>query len=200
MRSDRSAGTRDSASAASPPGALGKVRGILRIPIYAWTFAGLSLAYFTLVMIAFGDLSAGGRGFEFVSVPLDRMFERTGVFSFEPVARVIVPGATLLLSPINLGVVGALSILAGMNLTVAFASLREPRACRISRTGSVLSGFPALLAGGACCAPAILLVLGIQASSLLIGLFRILIPVSFVLLGVALKFALDRTDVECLRT
>jgi hypothetical protein len=200
MRSDRSAGTRDSASAAPPPGALGKVRGILRIPIYAWTFAGLSLAYFTLVMIAFGDLSAGGRGFEFVSVPLDRMFERTGAFTFEPVARVIVPGATLLLSPINLGVVGALSILAGMNLTVAFASLREPRACRISRTGSVLSGFPALLAGGACCAPAILLVLGIQASSLLIGLFRILIPVSFVLLGVALKFALDRTDVECLRT
>jgi len=128
------------------------------------------------------------------------MFDRTGAFTFEPVARLIVPGATLLLSPINLAVVGALSILAGMNLTVAFASLREPRACRISRTGSVLSGFPALLAGGACCAPAILLVLGIQASSLLIGLFRILIPVSFVLLAAALKFALDRTDVEHLRS
>jgi hypothetical protein len=178
------------------PGAFRKLRMILRIPVYGWTCAALSLAYFMLVMIAFGDLSAGGRGFEFLSVPLDRMFDRTGTFTFEPVARVTVPGVTLLLSPINLGAVGLLSLLAGMNLTVVFASLREPQACRLSRTGSVLSGIPALLAGGACCAPAILLVLGLQASSLVIGLFQILIPVSFVLLAGALKLALDRTNVD----
>jgi hypothetical protein len=172
---------------------------ILGIPIYGWTCAALSFAYFTLVMIAFGDLSSGGRGFEFLSVPLDRMFERTGAFTFEPVARVTVPGVTLLLSPVNLGIVGLLSLLAGMNLTVVFASLREPEACHLSRTGSVLSGIPALLAGGACCAPAVLLVLGLQASSLVIGLFQVLIPISFVLLAGALKLALDRTDVELFR-
>ena len=53
--------------------------------------------------------------------------------------------------------------------------------------------FPALLAGSACCAPAIVLILGIQVSSLFMTVFQVLIPVSVLLLLVTLKLILDRT-------
>lgn len=176
-----------------------KIGKLLALSIYRRIFALVTLLYLVLVLFALGDLSVGGAGFDFLHVPWDRMFERTGVFTFEPIAQLTVPGATLLLSPVNLVLVGLLAVLAGLNLTLTVAAFREPRACRLRSSGGLLAAVPALFAGGACCAPTVLLVFGIQASSLLIGFIQILIPVALLLLVLTLKLAVDRTDVAALR-
>ncbi|MFW5905201.1 MAG: hypothetical protein ACOCUZ_03185, partial [bacterium] len=74
--------------------ALGTLGAILRIPLYRWLSLGLFAAYLTVFLFALGDLSAGGRGFEFLTVDWTRAFERSGAFTFEPVARLTVPGLT----------------------------------------------------------------------------------------------------------
>lgn len=60
---------------------------------------------------------------------------------------------------------------------------RTPPACAVpgARTG-LLASVPALLAGGACCAPALLLLVGIPGLGALAGLFAWLIPLSLALL------------------
>lgn len=55
---------------------------------------------------------------------------------------------------------------------------------------------PALLAGGACCAPTIVLILGLQMTSAAFTAFPWTIPVALVLLVAALEMILDRTDPE----
>lgn len=173
---------------------LGKLRRIFEIPLYRLLGFLFGAIYFVLFLIALQDLTLGGRSFDLLTADPARMFDRTGTFTFEPVLQVTVPGATLLVSPLNMFLGLILAVLAGLNLSVTVLAFREPAACRFNRSGGVLAGLPALLAGGACCAPSILMLLGLQASSLLIAVQRVLLPVSFVLLAITLKLVLDRTD------
>ncbi len=166
---------------------------LIRRPFYRRAATLLGTGYLLLYLLALQDLSRGGRGWEFLVVEWGRMFERTGPLAFEAVARLTVPGATLLLSPLNLLVGMALGVLAGLNLSVTLLALREPATCRFRPGAGLLAGIPALLAGGACCAPALLLVLGLQASSLLMATFQLLVPASLVLLLLTLHLALRRT-------
>lgn len=87
-----------------------------------------------------------------------------------------------------------LAVLAGLNLMVTWMAFRQPRACRFNRSTGILASLPALLAGSACCAPAIILILGLQISSLFVTVFQVLIPVSIALLLVTLAAILHRTD------
>lgn len=177
---------------------LRKLAAILGIPFYRRLTLGITLGYLVLFLVALQNISRGGRGFQILTAEWRRMFERTGTITFEPVAQIILPGLTILLSPLNLLIGLVLSLLAGLNLALTYIALQHPRACSFNRSTGILASVPALLAGGACCAPAVVLILGLQASSLLMGAFQVLVPVSFVLLVVALKLILDRTRPELL--
>jgi hypothetical protein len=184
------------ATAGRRPSGIRKVLQILGIPFYRRVAFGLTAAYLLVFLFALQDFSLGGEGIGFATVPLDRMFDRTGTVTFEPIARLVLPGITFLISPLNLGIGVALAFLAGLNLTVTWIAFRQPKACRFNRSTGVLATLPALLAGSACCAPAILILLGIQATSMMIGVFQVLIPASMVLLLITLKLILDRTEPE----
>lgn len=171
-----------------------KLRAILAITFYRRLAIGIAGAYLLLFLLALGDVSIGGEEFGVMTVGFDRMFERSGAFTFEPVARLTMPGLTVLLSPLNLVVGTVVAGLAGLNLAVTWLAFRQPRACRFNRSTGILASLPALLAGGACCAPAVVLLLGLQVSSLLIAVFQVVIPLSVVLLSVALVLILRRTE------
>lgn len=106
----------------------------------------------------------------------------------------MLPGVVILVSPLNIAIGLVLGTLAGANLAITYLALRQPRACRFNRATGVLASVPALLAGGACCAPAVVLLLGLQVSSLWIATFQALIRVSAALLLLSLALILRRTD------
>lgn len=172
----------------------GKLRAILAVRYYRRLSIAIGALYLLLLLVALRDISPGGAGFELLTTGSTRMFERSGAFTFEPIARVTLPGLTILLSPLNLLIGATLALLAGLNLAVTWMAFRQPRACRFNRSTGILASLPALLAGGACCAPAIVLILGLQVSSLMVSVFQVLIPVSVVLLLLTLGLIVHRTD------
>ncbi len=175
-----------------------KLSVILRIRTYRRIALGLALIYLALFLIALQDISLGGYGYDFLSVEWTRMFDRTSAITFEPIAQLTVPGLTILLAPMNILIGGVLAALAGLNLVLTYISFRQPAACDFNRSSGIMASLPALLAGGACCAPAIVLILGLQVSSLLMSVFQVMIPFSLLLLVVSLKMILDRTDPSAL--
>lgn len=177
-------------------GMVRKLRAILGVPKYRRIAIGLALVYLVLFLIALQDVSLGGGGVEFLAVEWSRVFDRTGALTFEPIARLTLPGLTVLVSPINILIGAVVASLAGLNLAITYIALRQPAVCSFNRSTGLFASLPALLAGSACCAPAIVLILGLQVSSLFITVFQILIPVSILLLLISLKLMLDRTRTE----
>lgn len=175
-------------------GLLGKLRTILSVPFYRRVAVAIGAVYLVLFLVALQDISLGGSGFQVLSTEWTRMFDRAGAITFEAIAQVTVPGLTILLSPLNILIGMVLAALAGLNLTVTWMAFRQPKACRFNRSTGILASIPALLAGSACCAPAIVLLLGLQVSSLFITVFQVLIPVSVALLLLTLAVILRRTD------
>jgi hypothetical protein len=171
-----------------------KLRAILALRRYRRFALAVAAGYLVLFLLALGDISAGGHGFEALTTGWTRMFDRTGALTFEPIAQLTVPGATVLFSPINMTIGILLAVLAALNLTVTYLAFRQPQACRFNRSTGIMATLPALLAGSACCAPAIVLILGLQVSSLFITVFQVLIPVSVALLLLTLALILRRTD------
>ena len=174
--------------------ALQTLRAVWTLPGTRRLTLGLGMVYLTLFLVALQDITRGGRGWAFLTTEWTRMWERTGPFTFEPIAQLTLPGLTVLLSPLNMAMGGVLGLLAGLNLAVTWLAFRQPHACRFNRSTGIVAGIPALLAGGACCAPAIILILGLQLSSLMVSVFQLLIPASLLLLILTLKLILDRTD------
>lgn len=175
-----------------------KLAAILAVPFYRRLAAGIAAVYLVLFLVALQDITAAGSGFGFATADWSRMFERAGAVTFEPVARITVPGVTVLLAPLNVLIGAAISTLVGLNLLVTYIAFRQPKACSFNRSTGILASFPALLAGGACCAPVIVLILGLQLSSALVTAFQVLIPVAALLLLVTLKLILDRTNPDLL--
>jgi len=172
----------------------GKLRAILSIRFYRRLSVAIGILYLALFLVALRDISVGGAGFDLSTTDWARMFERTGAVTFEPIAQVTLPGLTILLAPLNILIGAALASLAGLNLSVTWMAFRQPRACRFNRSTGFLASLPALLAGGACCAPAIVLILGLQVSSLFISVFQVMIPAAAALMLVSLALIVDRTD------
>lgn len=172
----------------------GKLRMILALRHYRRIAVGVGALYLLLFLVALQDISLGGSGFQFLTVEWTRMFDRTGAITFEPIAQLTVPGLTVLISPLNILIATVLAVLAGLNLTVTWLAFRQPKACRFNRSTGILASLPALLAGSACCAPAIVLILGLQVSSLFVTVFQVLIPVSVAILLVTLVMILRRTE------
>lgn len=175
-----------------------KLRMILGLRLYRRVALGLGALYLFLFLVALQDISVGGSGLQLLAVEWTRMFDRTGVVTFEAIAQVTLPGLTILISPLNILIGTVLAVLAGLNLTITWLAFRQPKACRFNRSTGVLASLPAFLAGSACCAPAIVLILGLQVSSLFVTVFQVLIPVSLVILLVTLVMILHRTEPDAI--
>ncbi len=150
------------------------------------------VGYFVLYSVAVGDLGrsvAGGTvGISVVDDPLSRLFESMGLFQYEPVAFVQLGAIDYLFAPLSAIIGLGLAVLVALNLAVAYGAWRTPAACGLPKSSGsegaagLLAGLPALLSGTVCCGPAILLVVGVQATAGLLAVFQWLLPVAVVLL------------------
>ncbi|RXK51138.1 hypothetical protein [Halorientalis pallida] len=171
--------------------ALGRTRSATRLVFRRRdsqvAFVTVTAIYLLLYLWAIGHLSAGLGGFDLlvVSDPLSKLLRpELGPFSFTPVARLALGPVTYLFSLNSvLGLV--LAGLVGVNGALTYLVWRQPRACGIGRSSTgLLASIPALLSGTACCGPVVLLVVGVQASGVLLTGFQLLLPVAVtVLLG-----------------
>ncbi len=168
------------------------VRGVLSQRDGLAVFFGTVVGYFVLYSVAVGDLarsvSPGEVGVSVVSDPLSRLFESTGPFQYEAIAFIELGVVDYLFAPLTAAIGLGLAILVGLNLAVAYGAWRRPAACHLPDRGGansatgVLAGLPALLSGTVCCGPAILLVVGVQATAGILAVFQWLLPVAVVLL------------------
>ncbi|MGM0591839.1 MAG: hypothetical protein ACQETI_09485 [Halobacteriota archaeon] len=161
-----------------------------------WIALVSSGLYLAAYLYAIGHLGGGdgGVGLLVVSDPLGRAVQPTGFLSFEPVARVSVGVATLLVAPVNVAIGSVLSLLVGVNLAVSYLAWRQPAGCGIGGGAGVLAGLPALLSGAACCGPVVLIALGVQASGILLATFEAMVPVAALLLVGSLLYVGRRVD------
>lgn len=150
-----------------------------------FVFAIVTAVYLVSYLWAIGHLARGLGGYD-VTVVADpaALFLRPelGPFTFTPVARVALGPVTYLFSfnsVLGLGV----SVLVGLNLALTYLAWTQPKACGIGESSSgILASLPAVLSGTACCGPVVLIVLGIQASSVLLTAFQYLLPVAVIML------------------
>ena len=150
-----------------------------------FVFALVTGLYLLTYLWAIGHLAPGLGGFDLLIVadPLGKLLRpELGPFSFTPVARVALGPVTYLFS-LNTLVGLGLAALVGLNLALTYLVWRQPAACGIGRSSTgLLAGVPALLSGTACCGPVVLLVVGVQASGVLLTGFQLLLPMAVLLL------------------
>jgi hypothetical protein len=165
---------------------IGKKKNIRRI------FLLSTVCYLLLYLLAISDLSFHSSPRSFAMVwspqPFSILFKPISPFYFEAIALLELPFLTFLLSPINLLIGFALSLLVGVNIAFSYFAFTQPQVCHGKPTAGILASLPALLAGSACCGPLILIAFGIQASAALIAFFGWLIPMAVLLLVGALLF------------
>jgi hypothetical protein len=93
------------------------------------------------------------------------------------------PGAVVYLAPLNTVLGLVLATLVGLNLAITYLAWRQPAACGLgASSAAAVAGLPALLSGAACCGPILLLIVGVQATGLLLTAFELLVPVATLLL------------------
>lgn len=147
----------------------------------------LALLYALLYLYAIGDIDLGRTGWSWQALDWQwsRLLARRGPWHFEALAMLELGYLVLLLSPANLALAGVLAALLGLNLHGALA-LRARAHCTLGQGAASSAGlWPALLAGGACCAPSLLLVLGIPGLGAFVSLFAWLLPLSLLLLALS---------------
>jgi len=147
----------------------------------AAVFLATTLAYLLAYLWAIGHLAPGLGGFELLVVDgaLAQFLQQArGPLAFRPVARVSVGPLTYLFS-LNTAIGAVIAGLVGLNLALSYLAYTSPAACGIgSQSAGLFASLPALLSGSACCGPVILIVLGIQASGVLLSAFQFLLPVA----------------------
>ncbi|MDQ2055950.1 hypothetical protein [Halobellus sp. H-GB7] len=158
---------------------------VFRRPDATLVVVGTAVGYLLIYLYALGHLAPGIGGFDVtvVSGALRKFFQpELGPFSFTPVARVSVGPVTYLFS-LNTVLGLGIASLVGLNLGLTYLAWRQPAACGIGSSSSgFLASIPAVLSGTACCGPVVLIVLGIQASGIIVTAFQFLLPIAVVLL------------------
>ncbi|SDQ31860.1 hypothetical protein [Natronobacterium texcoconense] len=134
-------------------------------------------------------------GWLFVDDPLVRALERRGPLSFEPIALLEFGYGTLLVSPIDASIGLMLAMLVGLNLALAYLAIVQPAACGVGAGAGIAASVPALLSGTVCCAPALVLALGIQVSGALLATLPWLLPVGVLLLLGSLGYVAGKINV-----
>ncbi|MEF8973525.1 MAG: hypothetical protein V5A15_01440 [Haloarcula sp.] len=158
---------------------------VFRRPDATLVVVGTAVGYLLIYLYALGHLAPGIGGFDVtvVSGALEKFFRpELGPFSFTPIARVSVGPVTYLFS-LNTVLGLGIASLVGLNLGLTYLAWRQPAACGIGSSSSgFLASIPAVLSGTACCGPVVLIVLGIQASGIIVTAFQFLLPIAVVLL------------------
>jgi len=165
------------------------LRAVLGVAAWRRLFAGSGLLYLLLYLWSVQDISRGGRAFWIRTTRWERMFERMGGATFEPVAQLTAPGVTLLVSPLNIMIGMMLGAVVGLGLTLTAVAWRRPDACSIR---PVVVGAPTLLAGLACLVPGATIVLKIPVPASFVPVLQVLIPAALLVLVTALLIALAR--------
>lgn len=144
-----------------------------------------AFGYLVVYLYAIDKLRFWADGFQLVvaEAPAQQFVRQSfGTFTYEPVFLVELWVLTYQFSMntvIGLGV----ALLVGINLGVSYLAWRQPSSCGISsRSAGAFAGIPALLSGAACCAPVVVLVVGIQMTSTLLTVFELLLPIAVLLL------------------
>lgn len=147
---------------------------------------GSGAAYLAAYLYLLGDLTFGshaGWGMRVADNWGELWLRPRSMFQFEGIAMIEGGFATLVVSPLNLLIAGVLAFLVAANVHGALALRQAPAQCSVSGSSAGLAAAaPALLASGACCAPALLLLIGLPSLGAFAGLFGWLIPLAFGLL------------------
>ncbi|OYR76922.1 MULTISPECIES: hypothetical protein [Halorubrum] len=140
--------------------------------------------------------SAGTPRFDLVVAadPVALATRRVAPFQYEPVALLSAGPVEYLFAPVNAALGLALAVLVGVTLAVSVVAWRGPSACRIGAGAGVAAGLPGILSGVACCGPAFLAVIGLQASAGLLAAFRWFMPASVAGLLLTLLWVGSRVD------
>ena len=171
-------------------------RRVLARKRYRRAVIAVSVVYLVAFLLSLQNLTIPGGPAAVRTGTLGAMFRRTGFLLFDAVALVQTPLFTLLVSPLNIAMGVVLSMLVGLNLTLSYIAWRRPKACATNRATGIMGILPGLLGGGACCAPTILLVVGMQATAALLTAIQWMIPVAFVLLVGSLVWISLKTNPE----
>jgi hypothetical protein len=153
---------------------------------------GIALVYLAVFQVAVADLTIDGvsRPTSIFVVPNweGLLLRERAPFQFEAVAILEAPYLVWLISPMNIAIGLALGLLAGLQIALVRIARRCAVACGLSPATGVLAGLPGLLAGSACCAPILFVLLGVQVTASLVTLMGLMIPAAFVFLlaGMAL--------------
>lgn len=163
---------------------------------YRWLVLAITLVYLAVFLVSLQNITASSGPFSLIVVDPAAMFRRTGFLLFDAIAVLQTPLFTWLVAPLNIAMGLVLSFLVGLNLTLSWVAWRQPTVCSVHGSAGSVGLLPALLAGGACCAPTILLVLGIQASAALMTTIQWMIPLAFALLLGSLVWIAQKTQAE----
>lgn len=166
---------------------LRRTRRVVGLPLRrrdgALVFAVVSALCLGAYLIAIGRLVPGRGAVGLLVVEdLSIALHSTGTFTFEPIARFDLGVLSVLFSPFDTVLGLGLAILVGINLSLFYLAWTQPAACGIDSAAGAFAAIPALLSGTACCGPVLLIVLGVQASGLLLAVFDVLLPVAVLLL------------------
>lgn len=160
---------------------------------------GVTVLYLLGYLYAIGTLRLGaeGVGLRVAAAPTQRLFQQTfGSFTYEPVALVKLGVLTYQFS-LNTVIGLVVGVLVGVNVAVSEFAWRQPTACGVGTSSAgLLAGIPALLSGAACCAPLVVLLIGIQVTGALLVVFELLLPISVALLVGSLVAVGQRVDRE----
>lgn len=156
----------------------------IRRPIGAVVFVGTTIGYLLVYLWAIGEFRLHrwtAIDWMVVDEPGHRMFEAgPGTYAYEPIAIIEFGYGTFLFSPINTMLGMGIALLVGANMVLSYLAISNPKACGYRSGAGILAAFPALLVGSACCAPAILLVLGIMATGTILAILPWLLPIGIV--------------------
>jgi hypothetical protein len=165
-------------------------------------FGVVTALYLVAYLWALGHLAPGlgGFGIDVVADPLNKVLRpELGPFSFTPIARIAIGPVTYLFS-FNTVIGLVLAVLVGLNLALTYLVWKQPKACGIGQSSTgFLASIPAVLSGSACCGPVVLIVLGIQASGVLLTAFQFMLPVAAALLVASLILVGRQVDPHAAR-
>lgn len=153
---------------------------------YQWIALISGALYGGFYLYAVGDLNVIGPPVwdaYIAELSFERMFSSRSTLMFEAVAAIEAGYLIWLVSPLNLLIAALLSGLLAANIHGALYLRLQSQSCTTGRGGLFAGSLPALFAGGACCAPSLILLLGIPALGALSAFFGWLVPLSLVILG-----------------
>jgi hypothetical protein len=147
---------------------------------------GVALFYVLVFQYAIADLSIDGtsRSWSFFALSnwQEVVFRQRVAFQFESVAILEGPFFVWLLSPANIALGVVLGLLTGIQIALVGIARKCAVSCGLSPAAGLFAGLPGLLAGSACCAPILFVILGVQLTASLVTLMGLMVPIAFVLL------------------